>query len=142
MILTDKEKMLVTPTYHVFHMYKPFRGATQLPVELAAPQYKLGEISAPTITASAARGADGKLHIALVNLDPREAVTGVIDVAGGSAGKFLGTILTANAMDAHNTFDKPNAVKPAAFNGARVENGTLRVAVPAKSIIVLSEVGK
>ncbi len=142
MILTDKEKMLVTPTYHVFHMYKPFRGATQLPVELAAPQYKLGEISAPTITASAARSADGKLHIALVNLDPREAVTGVIDVAGGSAGKFLGTILTANAMDAHNTFDKPNAVKPAAFNGARVENGTLRVAVPAKSIIVLSEVGK
>ena len=56
MILTDKEKMLLTPTYHVFHMYKPFRGATQLPVELEAPQHKLGEVSAPTFTASAARG--------------------------------------------------------------------------------------
>ena len=32
MILTDKDRMLLTPTYHVFHMYKPFRGATHLPV--------------------------------------------------------------------------------------------------------------
>jgi alpha-N-arabinofuranosidase len=142
MILTDKEKMLVTPTYHVFHMYKPFRGATLLPVELAAPQYKLGEISAPTLTASAARGTDGKMHIALVNLNPREAVTSIIKVAGGSTGRFSGTILTATAMDAHNTFDKPDAVKPAAFNGARVESGSVRVVVPAKSIVVLSEAGR
>jgi alpha-N-arabinofuranosidase len=142
MILTDKEKMLLTPTYHVFHMYKPFRGATHLPVELEAPRHKLGEAAAPTLTASAARGKDGRLHIALVNLDPREAVSGVITIAGTRPRKFSGSILTAAAMDAHNTFDKPETVKPVAFNGARVTSGTVRVEVPAKSIIVLSETEK
>jgi alpha-L-arabinofuranosidase len=142
MILTDKEKMLLTPTYHVFHMYKPFRGATQLPVELAAPQHKLGETSAPTFTASAARGSDGKLHIALVNLDPRNAVAGNIKVSGATAGKVAGTILTAADIDAHNSFDRPETVKPAPFNVARVSEGSIRVLVPAKSIIVLSETGK
>ena len=86
MILTDKEKMLLTPTYHVFHMYKPFRGATHLPVELEAPQHKMGETSAPTLTASAARGSDGRMHIALVNLDPRDAITGNIKMSGAIPG--------------------------------------------------------
>jgi hypothetical protein len=131
--------MLLTPTYHVFHMYKPFRGATHLPVELEAPQHKLGETSAPTLTVSAARGADGKLHIALVNLNPREAVSGTIRIPGATLKKVSGTILTATAMDAHNTFDKPETVKPAAFKGARVQQGLVHVEVPAKSIIVLSE---
>ena len=142
MILTDKDRMLLTPTYHVFHMYKPFRGATRLPMELEAPRHKLGEVSAPTLTASAARGADGKLHIALVNLDPRQAASVSLTTPGATPQNFSGTILTAAAMDAHNTFDKPAAVKPVAFKGARVTQGTVRVDVPAKSIIVLSEGGK
>ena len=41
MILTDKEKMLLTPTYHVFEMYKVHQGATLLPVELQSPDYAL-----------------------------------------------------------------------------------------------------
>ena len=142
MILTDKGRMLLTPTYHVFHMYKPFRGATHLPVELVAPQHKMGETSAPTLTVSAARGSDGKLHIALVNLNPREALIGAIRIPGATPKKFSGTILTATAMDAHNTFDKPETVKPAAFKGARVQQGLVHVEVPAKSIIVLSETAK
>jgi len=111
-------------------------------VELTAPQHALGEISAPTFTASAARGSDGRLHIALANLDPRDAVTGNIKLSGATPGKVTGTILTAADMDAHNTFDKPETVKPAAFNVARVSEGTIRVVVPAKSIVVLSETGK
>ena len=142
MILTDKGRMLLTPTYHVFHMYKPFRGATHLPVELVAPQHKMGEASAPTLTVSAARGSDGRLHIALVNLNPREALHGAIRIPGATPKKFSGTILTATAMDAHNTFDKPETVKPAAFKGARVQQGLVHVEVPAKSIIVLSETAK
>jgi alpha-N-arabinofuranosidase len=142
MILTDKGRMLLTPTYHVFHMYKPFRGATHLPVELVAPQHKMGETSAPTLTVSAARGSDGGLHIALVNLHPREALTGAIRIPGATPKKFSGTILTASAMDAHNTFDSPESVKPAAFKGARVQQGLVHVEVPAKSIVVLSETAK
>ncbi len=69
-------------------------------------------------------------------------MTGNIKVLGATPGKIAGTILTAADMDAHNTFDKPETVKPAPFNVARVSEGTIRVVVPAKSIIVLSETGK
>ena len=34
MILTDKEKMVLTPTYYVFKMYVPFQDATFIPVDL------------------------------------------------------------------------------------------------------------
>ena len=55
MILTDKEKMLLTPTYHVFEMYKPFQNATLLPAELTTPEYKHGEVAIPAVSVSAAR---------------------------------------------------------------------------------------
>ncbi len=115
--------MLLTPTYHVFHMYKPFRGATMLPVELAAPARMAGDLTVPTVNASAARDAQGRLHLALVNLDPRNAITVQVKASGVSPGKLSGRILTATAMDAINTFDKPENVKPAAFNDARVSAG-------------------
>src|SRR5439155_22249597 len=43
MILTDKEKMVLTPTYHAFEMYKVHQGATYLPIDLTTPDYKLGD---------------------------------------------------------------------------------------------------
>jgi alpha-N-arabinofuranosidase len=141
MILTDKDRMLLTPTYHVFHMYKPFRGATHLPVELEAPQHKHGENSVPVLTASAALGKDGKLHIALVNL-ALTATQSEIRIEGHEGRKFTSTLLTAPAMDAHNTFDKPNTVKPVAFEGVRTAPGRVQLTIPPKSIIVLSETGK
>ena len=72
MILTDKEKMLLTPTYHVFEMYKPFQNATLLPTELTTPEYKHGEVAIPAVSVSAARSADGTLALALVNTDPNK----------------------------------------------------------------------
>src|SRR5262249_8847158 len=110
MILTDKDRMLLTPTYHVFHMYKPFRGATHLPVEFEAPQRKVGENSVPTLSVSAALGKDGKLHIALANL-ALTPVQSEIRIEGHAGRKFTATWLTATAMDAHNTFDQPDTVK-------------------------------
>jgi alpha-N-arabinofuranosidase len=40
-------------------------------------------------------------------------------------------------MDARNTFEAPSAVKPAPFTGARVEGGSLKVELPAKSVVML-----
>ena len=48
-----------------------------------------------------------------------------------------GRILTGTTIDAHNTFDAPGTVKPAAFTGATLQNGVLTVAMPAKSIVML-----
>jgi alpha-L-arabinofuranosidase len=137
MILTDGPKMVLTPTYHVFHMYKPFQDATSLPVSIKSGTYKYGKWSVPQVSASAARTKDGSVVIALANLDPHQPAKVSAAVAGVS-GKLSGEILTAAAMDAHNSFETPDAVHPVAFDGARLTGGKLTLDLPAKSVVVLT----
>ena len=137
MILTDKEKMIVTPTYHVFEMYKVHQDATWLPVEIAAPEYKLGASTVPSVDASASRDRAGRIHVSIVNLDPQRASMVTAKLAGATAKSVTGRILTAATMDAHNTFDDPKAVTPMAFTAFEVEGDDLSVTLPAKSVVVL-----
>jgi alpha-N-arabinofuranosidase len=137
MILTDKEKMVLTPTYHVYAMYRPFQDAISLPIKVTAPDYTFGGKSVPGVTASAARDAAGVVHVALVNLDPNKPVTLTAELAGLAAKSVSGQVLTAPAMNTINTFDKPSEVKPAAFKGASLAKGGLTVTLPAKSVVVL-----
>ena len=137
MILTDKEKMILTPTYHVFEMYVPFQDATFLPAEITTPEYKLGDLTLPAVDVSAARGKDGRTYIALVNLDPNKPATVSTKIAGVSAKGASGRILTASTMDARNTFEQPNAIKPASFKGAR-KGDQLVFDLPPKSVAVVA----
>ena len=71
MILTDKEKMVLTPTYHVFEMYMPFQETQRRCLRrIEAPEYRHGEWTLPAVDVSAARDSEGRLHVALVNVDP------------------------------------------------------------------------
>jgi alpha-N-arabinofuranosidase len=136
MILTDKTRMVLTPTYHAFKMYVPFQDATSLPVTLDNnTTYSSGSQAVPQVSASAARGKDGKVYLALVNTDPNKATEVTVNVGGAGAAKLNGQVLTAAKMDAHNTFDAPNAVKPAAYS-AQAAGGKLTIALPAKSVLV------
>ena len=137
MILTDKEKMLLTPTYHVFEMYVPFQNATLLPVDFdKSAKYEFGDYAVPAVSASAARGEDGKLYLALANLNPNRAARVSTSVDGDEVTTAKGRVLTADAMDAHNTFAKPETVKPVAYT-ATSEDGKLVLDVPAKSVVVV-----
>jgi alpha-N-arabinofuranosidase len=139
MILTDKEKMLRTPTYWVFEMFKVHQGGTFLPVELQSPDYALGPEKIPMLSASATRAADGSaVHLSLVNLSPSQPATLSVTLTGLAARSAAGRILTASAMNAHNTFDAPSAVQPAEFGGAAFKGDTLEVKLPAKSVVVLT----
>ena len=138
MIRTDGERMVLTPTYHAFRMYVPFQDATALSLSVSGdPQYTLGKVSIPALSASAARGKDGKLYVALVNTDPTQPLEVTLQVAGAPAGSASGSVLTAAAMDAHNSFAAPEAVRPAPFAATR-EHGKLVARLPAKSIAVLA----
>ncbi len=137
MILTDKEKMILTPTYHAFEMYKPFQDATVLPIKLVTPDYVFGAHKIPAVSATAARATTGKVHIALVNVLPNESAAVSATLVGLAATGATGRVLTAPAVDSHNTFEAPAAVAPAAFTGATVADGKLTVTLPAKSIVVL-----
>ena len=137
MILTEDRKMVLTPTYHAFEMYRPWQDATHLPLELKAPQYRHGEIAIPGVHGSAVRAKDGHVYIALSNLDANRATTVSTGVSGLQARSVSGRVLTASAITAHNTFDQPEVVKPATFNGARITGSTLEVDLPARSLVVL-----
>jgi alpha-N-arabinofuranosidase len=138
MILTDKEKMVLTPTYYTFQMYVPFQDARTLPLAIKDnTSYTLGATTIPGVSASAARARDGKLYLALVNTDPAKAVEVAVNVAGAKLKGAAGKVLTAAAMDAHNTFQQPQAIKPAPFS-ARAAGGTLSVKLPAKAVMVVA----
>ena len=136
MILTDGPKMALTPTYHAFQMYVPFQGATYLPTEVHAPAYTLGADSVPAVTVTAARDTAGKLHLGLVNLDPKREAMVTAEVSGEQVKSATGRVLTAGAMDAHNTTDAPEVVKPAPFSGKRAGQ-KLVLRLPPKSVTVV-----
>jgi len=137
MILTRDEKMLLTPTYHVFEMYKPFMDARVLPLELSAPTYEFAGYSVPAVHGAAVRGKDGHVYLALSNLDPHKAARVSAGIRGARVKSVSGTLLTAAAITAHNTFERPETVKPVAFSGARISGETLSVELPAKSVVML-----
>ena len=137
MALTEGEKMLLTPTYHVFDMYKGHQDATLVPISIETDPYTLGEDSIPSVSASASRNSEGGLLLTMSNLNPNAACDVTCEIHGANLAKVTGRILTAETMQAHNTFDSPNAVKPVGFDGARLENGRITIQVPAKSVISL-----
>jgi len=138
MILTDKEKMIVTPTYHVFEMLNVHQGAVSLPLQLQSPDYTFNGQSMPAVSASASRDAAGRIHVSLANVDPHTAITITTALTGVTAKGVTGRILTAPAVTSHNTFEAPHTVEPVAFTGATLAGDKLTIALPAKSIVVLT----
>ncbi|KXI29845.1 alpha-N-arabinofuranosidase [Paraglaciecola hydrolytica] len=134
MILTDKEKMVLTPTYHAFKMHVPFQDANYLPISLSSqPSYQLDGKTIPGLSASAARAKDGNVYLSLVNTQTSESV----ELNLSEVKQVTGWLLSDEKMDAHNTFDKPNNIAPVAFS-AKVKKGKSVITVPAKSLLVLN----
>jgi alpha-N-arabinofuranosidase len=137
MILTAKEKMVLTPTYYVFDMYKVHQDATLLPVELTAPEYQEANQSIPSVHATASRDKAGRVHLSVANLQPHRSVQVTVRLAGAAIKKVEGQVLTAPALDSHNTFDAPDTVKPAPFTAYEQKDEALILTLPAKSVVVM-----
>jgi alpha-N-arabinofuranosidase len=137
LILTDKEKMILTPTYHIFDMYKVHQDAKYLPIKIDGPDYEFEGKKIPAINASASQDATGKIHITLVNLDANKEITVSTSLKDLNWTKVTGQILTSGSFSDINTFDHPNKLKPTTFNGAKKDGDKLVVAMPAKSAVVL-----
>jgi alpha-N-arabinofuranosidase len=137
MILTQGDRMIVTPTYWVFDLYKVHQGATLLPLHIRTDSYTFNGQSVPAVSASASRDTTGAIHITLVNVDPNRPRTVQADIRGVKVLAVSGRLLTAPTMQAHNTFEDPEAVKPVDFTGARLSGGVLNIQLPSKSVVVL-----
>jgi alpha-N-arabinofuranosidase len=137
MILTDGARMVRTPTYYAFMMYQPFQGATALPINASSPNESAGSAQIPAVDVTAARAADGAIHVGVVNVDPDQPADVALDL-GKAGGSIRGEVLTASVMDARNRFGAAEDVRPVPFRNARWAGGKLRVQMPAKSLVVLT----
>jgi alpha-N-arabinofuranosidase len=137
MILTDEEKMVLTPTYHVFRMYLPFQDATFVPVAFDAGTYVQGDVTLPRVDALAARDTAGRLWLAVTNLDPVRPVEIEAVLAGAAPRAAAGETLTAAAVDSVNTFTAPTTVAPKPFT-AKVTGTTVTLALAPKSVTVVA----
>ncbi|QEM03240.1 alpha-N-arabinofuranosidase [Mucilaginibacter rubeus] len=137
LILTDKEKMVLTPTYHVFDMYKVHQDAKYLPIKLSVPDYEVDGKKIEAVNASASQDAAGKVHISLVNLDPHNTITITTGLSDIKWQTVSGQVLTSAKLTDVNTFKDADKIHLNAFTGAKKDGDKLVVSLPAKSIVTL-----
>lgn len=138
MILTEEEKIIFTPTYHVFDMYQVHHDATLIPLDFQSPyEYEFDGEKLPAINASASKDKNGAIHVSLVNIDPKQSADVNIEVRGADVSKVTGRILIGTELNTHNTFDSPEVVKPGEFNEAKLSKQKITLTLPAKSIVVI-----
>lgn len=135
-ILTEKDKMLLTPTYHVMHMYKVHQDAKLIPVEFQSPEYKHGGKTLPALSVSASE-KDGKKHFSIVNIHPNQTMTVDLDVKSLNLKNASGKIVASSKLQDHNTFENPTKISEKEFKDFKLKNGTLTVTLPAFSVVVI-----
>ena len=139
-ILTEDEKMLLTPTYHAFDMYKVHQDATLLPTDVATRTLRDNEGEKfDQVSVSASRDANGKIHISLVNADLRESVEVTCVIRGASRlAKDGGQIIASQDVRDHNTFDNPNKVVLYDFSDYTINGDRITVKMPAASVVTIA----
>jgi alpha-N-arabinofuranosidase len=155
MVLTNGSKMLLTPTYHVFNMYKVHHNATLLPVYANIKRYvtdwdkpvvsrfdlRLDKPGIPVISSTVSKDAAGKINFTVSNLHPNDAQEVTFEIRGVKVNRIVqesAKILTGNSVDAINTFENPEQVQPKSFRDAKLNNGTLTLKIPKHSLVVIS----
>lgn len=136
-ILTDEEKIVLTPTYHVMEMFNVHQDAKLLPLTVKSNDYVFNNQKLPAVSASASVDNAGAGHISLVNIDANKSQEISITLNGSKFKNVTGRILASEKATDHNTFDTPSKVQPRQFKEAKFENGVLKVKLPPVSVVVL-----
>lgn len=136
-ILTNKEKLILTPTYHVMEMYNVHQDATMLPVNITSPDYVLNNQRLPAISVSASKDKNGLTHVSLVNIDAKKSQEVTIDIRGAKFSSATGRIITSAKLQDHNSFENPEKIKPTSFTNIKKTGDQFTVTIPPFSVIVL-----
>lgn len=136
-ILTNQEKMILTPTYHVMEMYNVHQDATLLPISVSSNDYKMGKEKLKAVSASASKDKNGLTHISLVNIDAHLSQEITINISGTQYASVSGRILSADKLQSHNSFENPEKVTPKTFSGAKLTGSSVKLNLPPFSVVVL-----
>jgi alpha-N-arabinofuranosidase len=136
-LLTNDEKVILTPTYHVMEMYNVHQDAKLLPLTIKSNEYKFNNQQLPAVSCSASKDSLGVTHISLVNIDSKNAQEITVNLKGGKYSTITGRILSSEKLQDFNSFETPEKIKPVAFKGASLKGNTVSVKLPAFSVVVL-----
>lgn len=128
-ILTEGERMVKTPTYHVFDMYKEHQDA------MLADSFIDDKSGLPDISQSVSV-KDGKMHITISNASLTEEKEINAEISGFDFNKVSAEILTED-VHAHNTFDIPNKVEAKTFTNVKMSENTLKFTLPPCSVVAI-----
>ena len=135
MILTEGEKMVKTPTYHVFDLYQVHQENDLLASSLETEQVGLeDEYMVPNLTESVSVDADGVLHITMTNVDLEKAYPVKAVLLGKEAGEIKAEIVTGHMQD-KNTFEEPETVGVQGFDGVQAAKEGISFTIPACSVL-------
>lgn len=137
-ILTEGDRMLLTPTYHVFNLYKHHQEGKLLDSYVETEEIGT-EDKVPNLQESVSMDQDGRIHITINNLSVSEAYEVEPVLAQASVKEVKGTILTGGMRD-YNTFEEPERVQPKEFTDYSLQDGRLTFRLPACSVLHL-EIG-
>ncbi len=134
-ILTEGDRMVLTPTYHVFDLFKAHQDAKQLDCFVDSADVGVGEWQVKQVLAAASE-KDGVTTVTLANVDAEKSAAVELSLLGTGVETVRGRILTGETH-AHNDFDhSPLAVRP--FDGFQAKDGALAVKLPACSVVELT----
>ena len=137
MVLTEGDRMLLTPTYHVFDMYSCHQNASLVDLSFAHIGYRYGNDEIPAISASASMGENGHLNISICHTHPDKSLDLSCELRGWEGTEATGLLLTAHDMTTFNSFDSPKQLAPVEMSDIRVRKGFLEGRLPPKSVVVV-----
>ncbi|MDD4646581.1 MAG: alpha-L-arabinofuranosidase C-terminal domain-containing protein [Bacteroidales bacterium] len=138
-ILTQGNKMVLTPTYYVFKMYAVHQDAKLLPSQLIAEDYEFDGRKIPALSSSVSEDQNGNIHVSVTNLNPDKEIVLSVELVGKSFEQVKSaSVLTAPEYNSYNGFDAPEVVKPVDFkNFKKINSSSLQITVPSKALVVL-----
>lgn len=137
-ILTKKEKLVLTPTYYVFKMFTVHHDATLIPSVVKSDNFVIGDNTIPSISGSASVDKDGKVHITVTNADPDMSKEVKIELDGEKSYKFVrGEIITGKELNSLNDFDKSEEVNIKEFKNVKVNGKNIEIKMPSKSVVMI-----
>lgn len=136
MVLTDGEKMILTPTYHLFRMMKGHMDGEKVDIDYTSEMYESKDRKFPKISISASKKND-EMTISLCNTSTEDDEDITFEISDDQYSMAVGEMLTSNNMTDCNTFENPNCVAPSNLD-VKLNGNTISVKLPKMSIAVIT----
>ncbi len=137
LILTKGSQFILTPTYHVFDMYKAHMDAQYLPTHFQSPDYNFENKKIPSINISASKDSTNVIHISLVNIDPVKSFALNLDLYDLKYNTATATVISSPNFTDFNSFENKNKITIKPLTTVKKETNTLALTLPAKSIVMV-----